>query len=141
MTDHGSARTRSLLDTIAEDTERLQTAITSRTTTATSADGWITVEVSADGTVHNCRIANADEHTNQLVAELLELIGQARTTAQQTIRAELEAVADNDDVRAIRDATRDALARTTTTPPPLTPSDDSWDDDYEYLGKSRIAAD
>ncbi|MET9490199.1 hypothetical protein [Nocardia sp. NPDC006630] len=144
MADHISAHNRSVLDAVAEDTERLQAAIRTRTTTATSADGWITVAVSADGAVHDWRIAGADDHTNRLVTNLLELIGQAHTTAQQSIRTELDAIAEREEVRAASDAARDVLSRATVTAPPSTARDEAWDDeayDYEFHGKSRIAAD
>ncbi|MFI1917828.1 YbaB/EbfC family nucleoid-associated protein [Nocardia sp. NPDC020380] len=143
MADHGYPRTRSLLDSVADDTERLQAAIATRTVAASSADGRVTVEVSADGKVHNWRITDADEHTNRIVANVLQLIGQAHTAAKQAIRTELDAIADREDVRAVHDAARDALALTTTTPSPaLTAGDDSWDDDFDHFGnRSRIAAD
>ncbi|AYF78214.1 YbaB/EbfC family DNA-binding protein [Nocardia yunnanensis] len=140
MADHIPARHRSVLDAVAEDTERLQEAIRTRTVTATSADGRITVAVSADGTVHDWRITGADDHTTRLVASLLELIGQAQGTAQKSIRIELDAIDDREEVRAATDAVRDALAQAV---PPTTSAqcDDTWDYDYESRGKSRIAAD
>lgn len=140
MADHIPAHDRSVLDTVADDAERLQAAIRTRTATATSVDDRIIVAVSADGTVHDWRIADADDRTNRLVANLLELIGQAQATAQQAIRVELDAIADREEVRAATDAARDALART-VRPAPATASGDDWDYDYEYRGGSRIAAD
>lgn len=143
MADQSYPHTRSLLDSVADDTERLQAAIATRTVAASSADGSVTVEVSADGTVHNWRIVGADEHTNRIVANVLDLIGQAHTAAKHAIRAELDAIADREDVRVVHDAARDALARTTTAPPQsLTTDDDSWDDDFRHYGsRSPIAAD
>ncbi|MFE3193092.1 YbaB/EbfC family nucleoid-associated protein [Nocardia sp. NPDC059240] len=139
VTDHIHARNRSSLDAVADDSERLQAAIRTHTATATSADGWITVAVSADGTVHNWRIAGADDHTDRLVASLLELIRQAHTTAQQDIRTELDAIIARDDVQAASTAARDTLARI-MAPSPSSSENAGWDDEYEYRGKSRIAA-
>ncbi|MVU81599.1 hypothetical protein GPX89_30710 [Nocardia sp. ET3-3] len=142
MADQTPARHRSLLDAVADETERVHAAIGTRTVTATSADGGISVAVSADGTVHDWRIAGADAHTNRLVASLVGLIGQAHTAAQQAIRTELDAISDREEVRAATDAARDALARTPVTPSSAA-SNDTWDEDYyeyEYRGKSRIAA-
>ncbi|AYF77854.1 hypothetical protein D7D52_33090 [Nocardia yunnanensis] len=136
-----------MLDSIADNAEGLQAEFKARAVTAYSTDGSIMVEVSADGAVRNWQLTGADQHTRQLVANLIELIGQARIGAQQAIRAELDAISDRDDTRAARDAVRDALARTTATPTPTpsaAPAADSWDEDYyeyEYRGKSRIKAD
>ncbi|MVU81621.1 hypothetical protein GPX89_30825 [Nocardia sp. ET3-3] len=140
MADYIPARQRSALEAVADDTEALQEALRTRTVTATSSDGVITVAVSADGTVHDWRVAGADTRTNELVAGILELIRQAHTTALQAIRTELDAIADREEVRAAVDATRDALSRT-VTPSPSARSDETWDYDYELRGKSRIAAD
>ncbi|MFJ4650446.1 hypothetical protein ACIP5Y_04125 [Nocardia sp. NPDC088792] len=131
------------MDSVADDTERLQAAIATRIAAATSADGRVAVEVSADGTVHNWRIAGADEQTNRIVAEVLELIGEAHTAAKNAIRAELDAIGDREEVQAVQDAARDALARATPVPSPaLTTGEDPWDDDFDhYGGRSRIAAD
>ncbi|MGW4243800.1 hypothetical protein [Nocardia sp. NPDC004722] len=143
MADHTSSRHRSLLDAVAEDAERLQAAIRTHTTTATSADGRITVAVSADGGIREWHVAGIDTHTHRLMADLVELIEQAHASAQEDIRAELDAIADRDEVRTARDTVHDALARTLDAPS-STAHGEAWDEEYydnQLRGKSRIAAD
>ncbi|MFJ4657616.1 hypothetical protein ACIP5Y_40675 [Nocardia sp. NPDC088792] len=128
-----------------DDAELFQIALGTYIATATAPDGSISVDVSSDGTIHRWQITDRARGTDpaQLVATVIDLIGQAGTCARAEVRAGF-GLALPDTAPTVPDPRTPV---STPIPPAPTPPtgiyDDAWDDDEDFYhrGKSRISAD
>lgn len=145
MSDAGHPLISGALGLSPEDAELFEIALGTHIATASASDGSITVQVSADGTVHRWQLSDTarSADSEQLIGTMIELIGQARIEARNTVHSGfgLNLPAE---ILASRGTLDSAPSSNSATPLPSTVADiDTWDDDEDYYhrGKSRIAAD
>lgn len=128
-----------------EEAELFRIAVKTHTANASALDGSVSVDVSADGTVHRWRLTDTARRVapDQLVSTVIELIGKARTEAHDTVRTDfgLQYSDETQEAPSLQRLTPPVPAP--AVPPPTTQEDDAWDDDEDYYhrGKSRIRAD
>lgn len=132
------------LNLSAEDAELFEIALSTHISTATATDGSISVQVSADGTVHRWQLEetapSVDIH--QLVGTLIDLIGSARVEARHRVYSGF-GLHVPDEIPTSVGTIEDSSSLEAPTSPPPTVGYDNWDDeeDYHHPGRSRIRAD
>ncbi|MBF6183525.1 hypothetical protein [Nocardia otitidiscaviarum] len=84
-----------MLDLSPRDAELYEVALRTRTATATTTAGSITVEVSGDGTVHRWALTDLARRADvdRVVETLIGLIAQARDDAHKAVHADFTEVA------------------------------------------------
>ncbi|WP_280358026.1 hypothetical protein [Nocardia otitidiscaviarum] len=84
-----------MLNLSSHDAELYEVALRTRTATATTTAGSITVEVSGDGTVHRYMLTDLARRADvdRVVETLIGLIAQARDEAHQAVHADFAEVA------------------------------------------------
>ncbi|MCX4092090.1 hypothetical protein [Nocardia sp. alder85J] len=123
-----------------EDADLFEIAWQTHISTATSADGAITVQVSADGTIHRWELNESFRSAvpEQLIATVIELIGQARVAAGNAVHSEF-GLRPPVEISTSRGTV--ASAPSSTPGPTPTIDSDHWDEneDYHHPGASRVA--
>ncbi|AYF78535.1 hypothetical protein D7D52_37230 [Nocardia yunnanensis] len=128
----------------AEDAELFEIALRTYISTATASDGSISVQVSADGTVHRWQVTETARRidADQLVGTVIELIGRARNEARDKVHVGF-GLRVPDEIPTSVGIIEDKSPSTAAASPTVTTDDNDWDDDEDYYhrGKSRIRAD
>lgn len=144
MSDTSHPLISGALNLSAEDAELFEIALRTYISTATAPDGSISVQVSADGTIHRWQLTDTGRHidADQLVGTVIELIGHARNDARNKVHTGFGLRVPDEFPTGIGIIEDTARSRATTSPTVAT-DDSDWDDDEDYYhhGKSRIRAD